>query len=220
MNLQARLKNLLDLMQLQVAADAVPRLVWYLEEMLRWNRRINLTAITDPEQALEKHLLDSLTLLPLLQGRETLLDMGSGAGLPGIPLKLVRPDLNVLSLDSVRKKIIFQQHVARSLSLPGFTALAGRIETLLCQRPDYRAHFEVVTARALTGLPQIMALAEPFLAPAGRLIAMKGPEGDREWEQAEPAAERHGLACEKAIKWRLPVSGARRTLLVLRRASC
>jgi 16S rRNA (guanine527-N7)-methyltransferase len=217
MNLQARLKNLLDLMQLQVAAEALPSLIWYLQEMLRWNRRINLTAISDPEEALEKHLLDSLTVLPLLQGRETLLDMGSGAGLPGIPLKLARPGLNVLSLDSVRKKIVFQQHVARSLSLSGFEALPGRIETLFLQQHNYRGHFQVVTARALAALPQLIALASPFLAPSGRLIAMKGPEGEREWTRIGPVAEHHGLMCEKAIPWRLPLFGAQRTLLVLRR---
>lgn len=217
MNLELRLKNLLELVPLELAPEVLPRLVWYLEEMLRWNRRINLTAITDPEEALEKHLLDSLILLPLLQGRKTLLDMGSGAGLPGIPLKLARPDLSVLSLDSIHKKIIFQQHIARSLSLSGFEALTGRIETLLHQRENYRAYFEVVTARALAGLPQLIGLASPFLAPGGCLIAMKGPEGEREWTRIGPVAEHHGLMCEKAIPWRLPLSGAQRTLLVLRR---
>jgi 16S rRNA (guanine527-N7)-methyltransferase len=219
MNSESRLKGLLEGMQLFVDAELLPSLVWYLQEMLRWNHRINLTAIVDPEEALEKHLADSLTVLPLLQGHETLLDMGSGAGLPGIPLKLARPGLDVLSLDSVHKKIIFQQHVARSLALSGFRALAGRMETLLSRLPHYRHHFEVVTARALSDLPRLMALATPFLAPGGRLVAMKGPEGEREWALSERHGACHGLILERMIKCRLPLSGARRTLLVLRRSS-
>lgn len=214
--MENRLQKLCSAIKVELEPCARGQLVWYLEEMLRWNRSINLTAINDPEEALEKHLVDSLTLISLLRGDELLLDMGSGAGLPGIPLKIALPALRVLSLDSVHKKIVFQQHVARFLALQAFEAKACRIESL-AGNPDYGYSFEVVTARALTHLSKLIKMAEPFLAPEGRLLAMKGPEGSKELE--ESAADMHGCGfeVEKIQRIDLPVSHAERTLIVLKR---
>jgi 16S rRNA (guanine527-N7)-methyltransferase len=215
MSLENRLKELLLDIEVEIDSSVCGGLVWYLEEMLRWNRSINLTAINNPEEALEKHLIDSLTLVALLQGDEQLLDMGSGAGLPGIPVKIVMPSLRILSVDSAHKKIVFQQHVARSLRLQGFEARSCRIQ-VLAANPDYVQYFDVVTARALTHLSQLLEMAQPFLTRGGRLVAMKGPEGVKELGEAAVAMEKCGFVVDRVRHLQLPISGAERTLIVLK----
>jgi 16S rRNA (guanine527-N7)-methyltransferase len=214
--MKSRLHELLLAINVKLDPCVRDQLLWYLEEMLRWNRSINLTAIKDPLEALEKHLVDSLTLVPLLQGDELVLDMGSGAGLPGIPLKIAWPTLRVLSVDSVGKKIVFQQHVVRSLALKAFKAETCRIEALAAN-PDYRNIFDVVTARALTHLSQLMQLAEPFIAAGGRLLAMKGPEGIKELEESVAVMEAFNFKLEKIHSMKLPISKAERTVIEIKR---
>jgi 16S rRNA (guanine527-N7)-methyltransferase len=208
------LAELLASQEIALNGEAFARLAWLADELLRWNRTHNLTAITDPDEIREKHLLDSLTLLPLLGNTKCLLDLGSGAGFPALPLKIVRPDLEVVSIDAVGKKIVFQRHVARTLHLSGFTAVHGRAEAL-AKSPAYAHSFDVVTARALGSLPLLVELASPCLAPGGRLIAMKGAEGLAELTAAQPELQRWGFTCTGQRRLRLPQSGAERCLLVL-----
>ena len=209
-----RLGRLLFELSLEVAATAQQDLLVLRDELLRWNRRINLTAIRDPREALEKHLVDSLTLCPLLDGRERLLDLGSGGGFPGLPLQIARPGLQVVSVDAVRKKIAFQRHVARTLNLEGFVAWAGRAEAVADQ-PGWKHAFDVVVSRAFTDLPNFVALALPCLAPGGRMVAMKGPDARSELQAAQEGLERLGVICREVRSLALPASGARRCLVVL-----
>jgi 16S rRNA (guanine527-N7)-methyltransferase len=208
------LADLLASLGVTLEAVALERLNWLANELLRWNRTHNLTAITDPAEIREKHLADSLTLLPLLGTATRLLDLGSGAGFPALPLKIACPALEVVSVDAVGKKIAFQRHVARSLKLAGFTAVHGRAEELAAV-PCCRAGFDLVTARALGSLPLLARLAAPCLAPGGRLIAMKGAEGEAELAAGQAELAALGFACTAQHRLRLPVSGAERCLLVL-----
>ena len=196
--------------------EVLERLEWLGRELLRWNRSHNLTAIADPAEVREKHLVDSLTLLPLLGEARRLLDLGSGAGFPALPLKIARPALEVVAVDAVGKKVAFQRHVARALKLTGFTALHGRAEQLAAS-PLCAAGFDVITARALGTLPMLAELAAPCLASGGRLIAMKGPEGPAELATAQAELAGLGFACGALHSLRLPVSAAERCLLVLHR---
>lgn len=200
--------------EIEVTADLREKLLWFLEELLRWNRRINLTAITDPAEGIEKHLVDSLTLLPFLEPGERLLDLGSGGGFPGLPLKIVRPDLEVVSVDAVGKKISFQRHVARHLNLSGFTALHCRAEDLPL-RSECRQGFDLVVSRAFADIGVFATLARPLLRSTGRIMAMKGPEGRKELAAAHEALEKSGLCCRQVHSLRLPVCAAERTLIVL-----
>lgn len=209
------LADLLASLGIALEASVLERLEWLGSELLRWNRTHNLTAITAPDEVREKHLVDSLTLLPLLGPAGRLLDLGSGAGFPALPVKIARPGLDVVSIDAVGKKIAFQRHVARTLGLERFAAIHGRAETLAGALPG-EAGFDVVTARALGSLAMLAGLAAPCLAAGGRLIAMKGGEGRREL-----AAETASLS---TAGWRaschdltLPASGAARCLIVLER---
>ena len=216
MNLTSELKRQLSLLDLHVDTVALPQLILLLQEMLRWNKTYNLTAITDPLEAVEKHLVDSLTLLPHLENVDRLLDIGSGAGFPSLPVKIARPDTDVVSVDSVAKKIRFQKHMVRTLGLDGFEAWHGRAEELPAQA--FAADgFDLVVARAFSSLEKLVELALPCLRPAGRIVAMKGPEGKDELAAAAEALASHGLYCKEIVSFALPVSGAGRHLLVLGR---
>jgi len=206
--------DLLSRLGIALEPAVLARLEWLASELLRWNRTHNLTAITDPAEVNEKHLVDSLTLLPLLGQAKRLLDLGSGAGFPALPLKIACPDLAVVSVDAVGKKIDFQRHVARSLMLAGFTAVHGRAEDLPCT-PLCGAGFDLVTARALGSLPLLAGLALPCLAPGGRLVAMKGTDWESELAVGQAKLAALGFACTEQHRLWLPVSGAERCLLVL-----
>jgi 16S rRNA (guanine527-N7)-methyltransferase len=207
--------TLLDKLGLDIPRETVPVLEGVLDELLRWNQRRNLTAITNRDEALEKHLADSLTLLPFAQRATRLLDIGSGAGFPSLPLKIVCPGLDVVSVDAVGKKIDFQRHVVRTYALTGFVALHGRIEQLL-EEPSCQPGFDLVAARALCPLGELIDLAEPFLTPGGRLVAMKGPEGPQ--ELAEEHERLHQAGWTASVQClRLPVSGADRCLIEVSR---
>mgnify|MGYP001254166026 CR=1 FL=1 len=183
----------------------------YLSELQRWAQRINLTAIRDQDAGIEKHLLDSLTLLPLLRGDERLLDIGSGAGLPGIPLKIALPDLDLVSVDAAEKKVLFQRHVLRKLGLEA-RVVHARIETL-AEVDTYAASFDLVTARAFSSLELLTALAGPMLKPGGRVLAMKGPDGEEEWQRSRLVEQ--GWQCLSVKRLVLPFSGSQRTILEL-----
>lgn len=209
------LAELLGSLALDVSPSSIAHLERLVDELLHWNRSRNLTAITKRDEILEKHLVDSLTLLPFARKATRLLDIGSGAGFPALPLKIVCPRLEVVSVDAVGKKIDFQRHVVRMLALQGFYALHGRIEQLTTH-PACQGGFDLITARALCGLVELVGLAEPFLAPGGRLVAMKGREGRQELAGCQQLLLREGWAVS-LHQLRLPVSGAERCLVELSR---
>lgn len=162
------------LVALDLDAPALaPPLLAYLALLARWNSAYNLTAIRDPRDMVTLHLLDSLAMHPfvadLAASNGTLADLGTGAGLPGIPLALAYPQLQVTLVESSGKKARFLREVVRTLGLGNIRVAQSRIEAL-----DQRGAFDAITARALATLPLIVELGGPLLRPGGRLLAMKG----------------------------------------------
>lgn len=202
---------------IELAEDCLVRQLSFLEELLRWNRRINLTAIKNPDDAVEKHLLDSLYLLRVLPQQAALIDLGSGAGLPGIPLALADSTRTIFSVDSVGKKINFQNHIKRMFELDCLTVIKARIEDV--QDAIELLKFEVVTARALTSIEELVRLGDPFLQPDGVIVAMKGPEIDAELNQAAKLLERLNFELPQVINYHLPFSQAKRTIVLLKKKS-
>jgi len=194
---------------IDLPAATLEREEQFLAELLRWNKQINLTAITEWHEALEKHLLDSLFLLKHLPVECRLLDMGSGGGLPGIPLAIARPEVQVVSVDSVGKKINFQKHIKRLLALENFRPEHSRLENL----PGGRC-FDVVTARALSDLSILTGWAEPHQAEGGLLLIMKSPEGEKELQSYLQQSE-SGYHLSTVDKYQLPESEADRLLISL-----
>ncbi len=161
----------------------------YYEELIAWNARLNLTTITDYEEVQRKHFLDSLScLLALdLDPDESLscIDVGAGAGFPGLPLKIVRPRLSLTLLESTGKKVTFLQHLLERLQVEGARAIKGRAEEL-GRDPAHRESYDVVLARAVASLPVLVEYTLPFCRPGGMVIAQKGTEAQAEAEAAKP----------------------------------
>jgi len=185
-----RLQRDAGLLGVALAAADAARLLTLLDELQRWNRSYNLTAITDPEEMITQHLLDSLSISPDLAGSR-IADIGTGAGFPGLPLAIVNPARHFTLIDSNGKKVRFVAHAARTLGLGNVTALQARAESL---RPE--APFDTETARALAPLPELLAQVAPLCGPDTRVLAMKGRIPNDEIAQL-PAAWR--LADSRAI---------------------
>ena len=186
----------------------------YADELCKWNRKINLTSITLPEEIAVKHFIDSLTLLKYADITGELLDIGSGGGFPGIPLKIVSPGTRVVSVDAVEKKINFQRHIVRTLALDGFSALHSRVENLF---PQYENFFNHIVSRAFADIPEFVKHALPLLAENGIIIAMKGKEGRKEAEAATAELKRMGAAVAAVHEFELPLLKNQRTLVFIRR---
>jgi 16S rRNA (guanine527-N7)-methyltransferase len=185
----------------------------FLDEMIRWSARINLTAIRNLEEGVEKHLLDSLVLLPYCQGN-SLLDIGTGAGLPSIPLAIADSDLQVVSVESVGKKINFQKHIRRSLGLKNLTPLNCRVEELPCDRK-----FPLITARAFASIDKILELVQPLLTDEGELLLLRGAREEISLGQTEIAMQKHGFLLGEQHSYSLPFSGSQRQILRISRIS-
>ncbi|MRR54598.1 MAG: 16S rRNA (guanine(527)-N(7))-methyltransferase RsmG [Deltaproteobacteria bacterium] len=197
---------------LELSAKELGLFDHFAEELKKWNRKINLTAIKDDQEIVIKHFVDSLSLLGCLKKNGKLLDIGSGGGFPAIPLKILLPELPLVSVDAVEKKILFQRHVARILQLQEFTALHARVEDL---SKSHAAQFETIVSRAFADLPLFISLALPLLKPMGQIIAMKGKEGREEALAAKKSLAGLGAKIVDCIHLRLPSSGAERFLVVV-----
>ena len=173
----------------------------YRQELSEWNDRFNLTAITDPGEILFKHFLDSASLLMVYDRPQVrVLDIGAGAGFPGIPLKILRPRWQVVLLEATGKKITFLRHVIETLGLRDIEAVQGRAEEL-AHRQMYRASFDLVTARAVASLPVLLEYAAPYCRVGGQIVLPKKGNITEELAQGKLAA-RHletVLRADKAV---------------------
>ncbi|MDI1449068.1 16S rRNA (guanine(527)-N(7))-methyltransferase RsmG [Polyangium sp. 6x1] len=172
----------------------------YLARLLAMNEQMNLTAIKDPSEAWEKHALDALTLVPLLAdvgAGSRLVDVGSGGGLPGIPIAIARPDLQVTLVDATQKKTVFLSAVAAALGLGNVEARTGRAEQL--GAGELRGRFDVVTARAVARLNLLVPLTAPLAKPGGLVLLVKGQRADEELAEAKRVLAEQGAAHEKTV---------------------
>ena len=167
----------------EVTPQLVERLGIYARLLVEWNEKMNLTAITDPVGIAVKHFADSLTAAPLLpEGKFSLIDVGTGAGFPGVPLALYRDDCKLTLLDSLNKRLTFLETVCREVDLP-VTLIHARAEEG-GQNPALREKYDVACARAVAALPTLSEYCLPFVKVGGRFLALKGPDADRELEDA------------------------------------
>jgi 16S rRNA (guanine527-N7)-methyltransferase len=188
----------------------------YQRRLLEVNEYMNLTAITSDEDIAVKHFIDSFTLLPWLGTPGIkLLDIGAGAGFPGLALKIIKPDVKITLMDSLRKRVLFLRETADMLGLTDVECQHARAEEF-SRKPEYRMRYDIVTARAVASLTKLVRYALPFLKKGGLFLAMKGPEVGKEIAEALPAIKKHGCAVREVRE--VYISGEiKRTVIVVER---
>ena len=199
------IKKTQELIGITLSPYQVALLKEYEQELDKWNERYSLTAIHDPEKIRIKHFLDSFS--PLLVMKNTtvnkLIDIGTGAGFPGIPLKILLPDTEVLLVDSVNKKTNFCQHIIDRLELQGIEVVHDRVERL-ARDNHYRENFDWAVARAVAHLSTLSEYMLPFVKIGGKMLAMKGDQGPLEAQKAGQAVSLMGGEIQQLRQIKLP----------------
>jgi 16S rRNA (guanine527-N7)-methyltransferase len=184
-------------------ADAFIR---YMDELVKWNRKVNLTAITVPDEIAAKHFLDSLTLIPMLpDGPFRAADIGTGPGFPGIVIKVMRPDMDICLMEPSRKKATFLRHMKRTLGLEGASVVESKAEDM--EVPP--GGFGVIFSRAFAEPARLLSLAGPLLVPGGRVVLSLGPG----WDGILPG----GWAVSRSVPLTIPYADHKREILDIRR---
>ncbi len=217
--MRSAIGNIIELeaqaMQLSLSIHEIESFEVYAAELKKWNSKVNLTAITNDKEIAIKHFIDSLSLAPYITSVDRLLDIGSGAGLPVIPLKIIRPEIPMVSVDAVAKKIHFQRHVIRILNLQNIEAVHARIEDL---HKTHSHSFTVITSRAFTRLDRFVSLAAPLLSEGGVLIAMKGELADGEIAASDELVQAAGFTVTSVHRYSLPHNTGERVLTFMKRS--
>lgn len=189
----------------------------YYDRLIEENKKYNLTAITGEKEVADKHFLDSLTCLKVLDFKgKYVMDMGTGAGFPGIPLKICQPDMELMLVDSVKKKVAFLKDIIKELGMEGATVKWDRAEAM-GRSADYRERFDIVVSRAVASLNVLAELCFPLVRVGGCFLSMKGPEVNDEIKLAENAVKILGGRLEVIEHTTLPLSGDQRNLLIFKK---
>lgn len=196
--------------------EQIQKFYKYMELLLEWNEKINLTAIVEPRDVILKHFVDSLTICKELQKNKTLADIGTGAGFPGIPVKILRPDLDITLIDSLNKRVNFLTMVIEALKLEKIIALHGRIEDF-GKNKKYREKFDYVTSRAVANLSTLSEYMIPLVKIGGKCICMKGSNIDEELKNAEKAIKILGGKIEKVDTFLLPDTDMGRNIILIKK---
>lgn len=203
-----------NMVQLVVNEEEAKTFYQYMLLLLEWNQKMNLTAITEPEEIILKHFIDSITVLPYIEKNQTVLDIGTGAGFPGIPLKIVRNSQEIILLDSLQKRIVFLQEVIKKLSLKDITAVHGRAEDFAKERKE---SYDIVVSRAVARLNVLLEYMLPFAKIGGKVICMKAQNIEEELEEAEKAIDLLGGKIEKIEEITLPGTDITRKIVIIQK---
>ena len=190
----------------------------YMNLLLEWNEKINLTAITDEKEIILKHFIDSFTINKFINSGDKMLDIGTGAGFPGLPIKIIRAEVDVFLMDSLNKRINFLNEVIELLQLKNIEAFHSRAEEM-AKNNKFREKFDVVTSRAVAKLNILLEYMLPYTKIDGKCLCMKGPNIEEEIKEAEKALKILGGEIEKIEKIILPDSNIERNIIIIRKKS-
>lgn len=205
---------------LSLSDEQIKQFLRYYEMLIEWNEKVNLTAITEYRDVLKKHFVDSLSLIKaydLLQEKKVI-DVGTGAGFPGLALKIAFPNLHVTLLDSLNKRIAFLNAVIEELELKNVVAIHGRAEDA-ARQAEYRENFDLCVSRAVANLSTLSEYCLPFVKVGGLFISYKSEKSEEEIMQAESAIQKLGGGVENQVAFYLPNSDIYRNFFLIRKKS-
>lgn len=213
--MEEELIQLAKMINIDLTEKNVKDFFCYMKMLKEWNNKINLTAITEDKEIILKHFIDSLVILKYIKDNSSLIDVGTGAGFPGIPLKIVKEDIKLTLLDSLKKRLEFLSEVCKTLDISNVNIIHGRAEDYGIDS-NYRENFDVVTARAVANLNVLAEYCLPLVKNDGIFICMKGNNVE-EIKEATKAIEKLGGKIENIEKINLPSSDIERNIIIIRK---
>ena len=211
-----KMRNILSDWNLELTAEKEQQFLTFYEMLVEKNKVMNLTAITEFEDVVEKHFLDSISLCQVMDLKKslTLLDLGTGAGFPGIPLKIMFPELKITLADSLNKRLLFLNEVMEALNLKDIETVHGRAEEL-SKRKDYRESFDLCVSRAVANLSTLSEYCLPFIHTSGKFISYKSEKITEEMNAAQHAVKILGGKMDGQVEFTLPDSDIYRNLFII-----
>lgn len=201
---------------IKINDEQIKKFMNYMNLLLEWNEKINLTAITQPDEVKLKHFVDSLTVLKYINDDDKVIDIGTGAGFPGIPLKIMKENTKITLLDSLNKRINFLNIVIETLNLSNIQAIHGRAEEI-ARNKLYREKYDVAVSRAVANLSTLSEYMLPFVKVGGKCICMKGANVNEEIEKAKNAIKELGGEIERVDNFYLSDNDNERNIIIIRK---
>lgn len=212
------LQEKLGMLSVEVNKEKIDQFNQFYDILVEWNKVMNLTAITDYKDVVEKHFLDSLSIERILNldGIKTVMDVGTGAGFPGIPLKIIYPELKVTLLDSLNKRVKFLNEVIRQLELKNIDAIHGRAEDI-GKNENYREKYDLCVSRAVANLATLSEYCMPFVKVGGVFVSYKSGDIDEEVLKSKKAVSLFGGKIEDVVKFQLPGTDINRAFVKIKK---
>ena len=208
--------NLSKIIKVEITNDQIEMYYKYMKLLLEWNKKINITAITEVDDIILKHFIDSMTVLKYIDNATNIIDVGTGAGFPGIPIAIMKHDINITLLDSLNKRIVFLDEVCDNLKVNHIKTIHGRAEEYGQNREEIEK-YNIAISRAVANMTTLAEYLIPFVKIGGYCICMKGSEIESELEQAKKAIKELGGEIEKVDCFNLPNSDMERNIVIIKK---
>ena len=208
------IKKIQEKIDIKLTVEQLDKFYNYMNLLIEWNKKMNLTAIIEPNEIILKHFVDSLTILKEIKDNSKVVDVGTGAGFPGIPLSIANETLKITLVDSLNKRLIFLQEVINKLELKNVEIIHSRAEDF-GQNKKYRETFDIATSRAVANLSTLSEYLIPLVKLNGKCVCMKASEVEEEINQAKCAINTFGGTIERIEKFNLPESDIGRTIIII-----
>jgi 16S rRNA (guanine527-N7)-methyltransferase len=211
-----KMKEYLCQLDLEAENVELDKLYQYMQLLIQWNEKINLTAITQPEEIIVKHFVDSLTVLKYIDMGATIVDVGTGAGFPGIPIKVFREDVKTTLLDSLNKRILFLEEVINQIGIKDIKCIHARAEEL-ASREEHREKYDIAISRAVANMSTLLEYTLPYVRKGGKVICMKGSNIEEELKQCQKAIKILGGELQELEAFELPLTDIKRNIIIIKK---